>query len=444
MNSLVVREYGMRQSISGSAASLGLAAPNLRSLLTEAAGRAAANVGVNDAIQFHGDTFRFVGVAGILRLGARTQLEVVPKFLQPDSIGWREDFFAVANLVKYGRILPREAAHGVVSQSRNLSDLVGRAVVYLFDRHSRHPVREYRRRSWTSFEVDGDPDPETIVLPSPEGFVQEGSVFDRRNPTNRVISDALQVLSHQVTDGELRQQLVKRRQVLGDQRQERLPSRRRLPSRQRQWQDLYDLSWDVLRGYGTQYASRLESARPGSLPGYLLRTEAAWESLILIALRTGFRNVVVEKRGYNFGVRSRAGRTVKVVVTPDVSIGLASVLVVDAKYKSPDDNAEARISPADLYEALAFARAAKSKRILLLYPAAPRDPSQYRPGSGALSEAVVADGCEVLAATVEVAGISGPGGFAEMCRVLSRRVTELLAEGSPFEELLAKADAEVA
>lgn len=444
MTSLVVTEYGTRQGISNSAAMLGLPATTLRSVLAEAAGRAAAIVGANDAIQFHGDTFRFVGVAGIIRLGVSSQLEIVPKFLQPESVGWREDFFAVANLVKYGRILPREAAHGIVTESRNLSDLVGRAAVYLFDRHSRNPMREYRRRSWTSFDVDGDLDPETVVLPASEGFDQEGSVFDRRNPTNRVITDALRVLSHQVADGELRQQLVQRQQRLGDQSQERLPTRRRLPSRQRQWQDLYDLSWDVLRGYGTQYATQLQTPRPGSLPGYLLRTEDAWESLILSALRIGFGQTNVQKRGYTLGTRSRAGRRMNVVVTPDVSVGAASPLVVDAKYKSPDDNAEPRISPADLYEALAFAHASKAKRILLLYPSAPRDSGQLRPGSGVISETVVAVGCEVVAATVEVAGISAPGGLAEMCRVLAGRVADILGTAIPVEELSAAAGAEVA
>jgi 5-methylcytosine-specific restriction enzyme subunit McrC len=424
MRTVVVQEYGSRESISRTAGRLAIPPEELRALLTRVAGRAAATIRLEGAVQFREDTFRFVGLAGVLRIAPGLQLEIAPKFLDKDAAGWRGDFFALANLVKYGRILPQEAISASISEGASLSDLVGRAVVHLFDRHGRSPAREYRRREWVEFDVDGEVDPESLVLVTEDGFIQEGLVFDRANPTNRVLADAMQILTPQVGDPDLRRQLINRRLKLGDQTKERLAFRRRLPGRQRAWQDLYDLSWDILRGFGTEYARTVQQA--GRLPGYLVRTEDAWENLLLLAVRAGYRKYRVTKRPYRLGARFRSGQVRVVLVTPDVSITDGDARrVLDAKYKTPDKNTDAWLGASDLYETLAFATASQVGRVVVLYPTKPALGFETEPGTGELRERVVVNGVEVIALTVSLGGLGQPRGFIKLSRNLVDRLEDV-------------------
>jgi len=423
VNTLLVREFGPRQGISASAATLGLTAERLRIALTEVGGRVALTLGILDSVEFYGDTFRVGGTAGILQATPGLQLEIMPKFLEGGDPTWREDFFVIANLVKFGRILPKEALPRIASRSKTLSDLVGRAAVYLFDQRSRNPVREYRRRSWVSPDLDGDPEPESLLIPDEDGFLQEGSVFDRINPVNRVMADAFEALGTQVADGDVRRQLQLRRYRLGDQSVERFRPRTKLPPRQRNWQPLYDLSRDVLRGFATDYWHSAVGGKRGSLPGYLIDTTRAWEHLIYTALRIALGPKAVEKRAYDLGTRQYiGGRKAVVQVTPDVSIHPLPTVLIDAKYKTLDTKTGAWIKSSDLYEALAFSRASGIKRVVLLYPQGGASDPTNPPGSGDVVESIEVGEVEVVAATVRVAGVGTKGAILKFSSSLADRV----------------------
>src|SRR5579884_1039174 len=59
----------------------------------------------NNPITVDANTVNVGGIAGLLRVAPRFELEVVPKFLSKDSSRWREDFFYLSMLSHHGSLL---------------------------------------------------------------------------------------------------------------------------------------------------------------------------------------------------------------------------------------------------------------------------------------------------------------------------------------------------
>lgn len=167
---------------------------------------------------------------------------------------------------------------------------------------------------------------------------------------------------------------------------------------------------NALRGIG--YA---ETAR-AVLPGYIIDTEDAWESLLFSAVRVGLPDRTVDKKSYALGSRSRPGvddRTIN--TTPDISIQRqdGSCFAVDAKYKGrvlPNGREVLSIEPADLYEALAFLQATATNKAVLLYPL-PTASGTPTAGTTAEFERATVGDYEVVGVTVNANGISETGGL---------------------------------
>jgi len=77
------------------------------------------------------------------------------------------------------------------------------------------------------------------------------------------------------------------------------PRARQLPGRALAWQPLFDLSVDVLKGFGLDYRQGAASA-----PAYLVDTWRVWEDLLTISARWDLgrelftpRKVIVSGRG---------------------------------------------------------------------------------------------------------------------------------------------------
>jgi len=173
-----------------------------------------------------------------------------------------------------------------------------------------------------------------------------------------VIRAAAGRLASVMPDVETRVRLERVAQHLPRQPRPRRLAKTRLPSRSSRWQSLYDLSQDVLRGFGGAYDP--EHVRG---PGFVLRTWPAWEHLITSAAKRVFGvSNVASQPPQRLGRRLSSGKPSDVYVYPDlvVSEDLADRIrrvVVDAKYKGQTGTKTRNISSADLYEALAFARA---------------------------------------------------------------------------------------
>ena len=119
---------------------------------------------------------------------------------------------------------------------------------------------------------------------------------------------------------------------------------------------------------------------------------------------------VQRTRPYRLGTRASSD----VLTTPDLTVKIGSkVLLVDAKYKGRAWRPLNRIGAADLYEAFAFARAAKLDEVVLMYP---RPASLPRTPLGSLSafDEVLVESCRIVGVDVECRGIS-----------LSRRLPDL-------------------
>jgi hypothetical protein len=91
-------------------------------------------------LQVAGASLRANGVVGLVRLTPRLELEIAPKYLGADSPTWREDFFFVANLSRFGRLLPEDRLASGLTGHSGLANLMGQALIELYSQNSRRPL----------------------------------------------------------------------------------------------------------------------------------------------------------------------------------------------------------------------------------------------------------------------------------------------------------------
>lgn len=361
-------------------------------------------------IEANGDHVRAEAFAGVLRVAGGIELEIAPKFLGYEAENWREDFFCIVTLTHFGRLLPADALLASRGKRGDLATLAGRAVVEMFWANHRRPIRTYRTSTQLDYSLDGDTDPEDLILPSIDGFAVSGLTLAGINPFNATIQDAARVLLREVRDGDTRKQLERVIQCLGKQLPDREVGRRRvLPSRARRWQALYDLSCDILAGFGVRFGENESVA-----PGFLVDTWRAWQDLVGMALRIALPGTpVYSQREYQLGIREGITESRPAMVFPDFVLDSSVSTLVDAKYKGRFDDARYSVSEADLYEALAFLEAAAASQVVLLYPAIPSPDAAAAPGTCKQFERIVVGSRTVLGISVEVRGISQENGLAE-------------------------------
>ncbi len=382
-----------------------------------------------------GKHVKCAGIAGLLRFGPSWELEIIPKFLGGNEIGWREDFLFLAMISRHGRILASDKITASVSERDDLAALVARAVVLMFWENHRRPLRAYRQTRVEEFAIDGDVEPESMVLPSEDGYSQRVVTFDRKNVFNSAILAATRSLLGEVRDPQIRRQLVRIGEVLAPQSILRRAQYLRVPSRAKRWQSLHDLCIDVLRGFGVSYdAAALRT------PGYVIDTWRVWEDLLTMALRMAFGSKQVDiQRQVKLGVRSTInamgeGPPKPVWVIPDLWLKGHGGLVVDAKYKGRIGDPKARIVEVDLYEALAFAEATKTRQVLLIYPAVARCDGIPETGTSTVFERVTVGPVSITGMEIEIRGISQRGAFRDFVERL-RESCELLLDPPEASQL---------
>lgn len=400
-----------------------------QALLLDAGNRAAQSLGLSyNPISVEGRGTRAIDFAGLIRLGPSLELEVAPKFLGLDDsdASWREDFFFLSTLSRHGRLLASERLASSGGAPRDLSTLVARSITSMYEAKKRRPLRSYRKVKEEDFYMDGDPDPVDLMFPSPDGFAQELIRFDRRNGWNADIVAAAKELLPEVGDPSAAGSLVR---LIEDLSPQSAPVSRRkpIPARHRAWKPLHDLSLDVLGGLGLNY--KLGQAHA---PGYLVSTWRVWEDLLTVGLRLGFgRSAVVPQKGYGLGTKTRlpSGAAGKLSVFPDCLIesdGVRPRMLLDAKYKGHVEKGQLRIAEADIYEALAFAKATGTDRVVLAYPALPSRTVQP-PGTCTAFEKVEVDAIKLVGVQVESRLISKAGALRLFAANLSAGVSAAIA-----------------
>jgi|TARA_R110002049_G_scaffold12487_5_gene55840 5-methylcytosine-specific restriction enzyme subunit McrC len=392
-----------------------------RELLLNAGSRVRGMLGLESSpVALNADRFQFQNFAGLLVLAPGLELEVAPKFLGSTQ-GWREDFFLLATLSHHGRLLDQEGLKSSSDATSDLATLIGRSLVEMYWRNQRRPLRSYRRLHHKEFAIEGEFEPEDLVNPGEEGFDQQVTAFTRLNPYNAVIGAAAAQLAPVVPDAETRARLERVARHLPRQP---APSRlkdQRLPSRTRGWQPTYDLSLDILRGLGGAYDPKNALA-----PGFVMQTWQVWEHLVTISVRSalGGKNVSAQS-GRVLGKRYTGSNSTDLNVYPDVIATIHSEegtrqVIIDAKYKGHIERGRLSVSNADIYEALAFARAASIKDVVLAYPCIAAEVSASNKEVGHVAEfsRIDVEGVTIRAIELGVCGISQRGGLKKFCSAI--------------------------
>lgn len=405
-------EYGNPVDLSHSISSaVGIDRIKTKSLLIEAGSRVAVSLGLNyNPIIVDAKGVRAIGFAGLIKLSPSLELEVSPKFLGLDETdaSWREDFFYLSTLSRHGRLLSSERLSASGAAPRDLSTLVARSIISMYEAQKRRPLRSYRRVRESDFYIDGDIDPSDLLLPSSDGYEQEIVRFDRKNSWNADVIAAAKVLLPEVSNPSVASSLVR---LIEDLAPQSVPTNRRkpLPSRQKAWKPLHDLSIDVLGGLGLNYKQG-----EGSAPGYLVDTWRVWEDLVALAVRLGFgQHAAALQCGFPLGIKTKVstGFTTKLNVYPDCVIkseGTRPRMILDAKYKGHVEKGQIRISESDLYESLAFSKATDCNYLVLAYPALPRQDS-WPVGKCTYFERIMVDNVQIVGIQVECRGIYKKG-----------------------------------
>ncbi len=407
-------EYGAAVDLSREITlAIGASSARAQQLLLETGNRAARTLRFNyNPISIDAKGVRAIDFAGLIRLAPNLELEIAPKFLglEDGSANWREDFFYLSTLSRHGRLLTSERLSASGGTPRDLSTLVARSITSMYETRKRRPLRSYRRVRESDFFIEGDPDPLELIFPSPDGFEQEFMRFDRRNGWNADIVGAAKELLTEVSDPAAANSLTRLIEDLSPQNSSN-NQRKPVPARHKAWGPLHDLSVDVLNGLGISYKNGRADAA-----GYLIDTWRVWEDLLAIALRLAFgRSAVKPQMGFVLGTKSKSstGAVSKLSVYPDCVIesdGSRPRILFDAKYKGHIEKGQLRISEADIYEALAFARAAASELIVLAFPALSSD--SIRPvGNCSVFETVRVDSVKIVGIQVECRLISQSNGL---------------------------------
>lgn len=394
-----------------------------RELLIRAGDRARTILGLESVpLSINADRIQFQNVTGLLVLASGLELEIAPKFLG-DAPGWREDFFLLATLSHHGRLLDNEGLKSSALATSDLATLIGRSLVEMYWKNQRRPLRTYRRLHQRDYAIEGDFDPEDLSSPAEDGFPQWVTYFTRENPYNAVIRAAAAGLAPVVPDVETRVRLERLAQHLPYQPRPSRLQDRRLPSRSRAWQPTFDLSLDILRGFGGAYDPKNALA-----PGYVMQTWQVWEQLVSLSLRSAIPpKDVLLKPEHKLGTRSQSGSIRDLNVIPDAIVSLTSSdgnrrVIVDAKYKGHIDRSATTVENADIYEALAFARATGIADVALVYPRTVDGPLLPADEVGSAFEfsRVQAGGVVIRAIELGVCGISGRRGLKRFAGALVR------------------------
>ena len=146
---------------------------------------------------------------------------------------------------------------------------------------------------------------------------------------------------------------------------------------------------------------------------------------------------VAAQKGIHLGHRQRQsedGSSTRrsLEVTPDLRVDGSKAgfgeLLVDAKYKGRWDFGKQRIAEADVYEAMAFARAAKATQVVLVHPKI-ATATVTKTGTAGVFERVDIDELQIWGVEVEVRGIAKIGGLRAFANGLVDQLKKVHAVG---------------
>lgn len=311
---------------------------------------------------------RVCGIAGMVRLTKSIEIEVVPKFLSHvKNTSWKETLYLLSVLSKHGGILTNERILSSTSYIASLYDIAGRILAQEFQKNRRKPIRKYRKDSFCDFSIDGDIDFTSVLERNDDGIKQSRIRFDIYNEYNAVISKAMKTVIPYTSDNQARNVLQSAIGMFGKQA-EPVREKMRVPVRNKEWEDAYALSYDIINGLANSFDAGKILA-----PGFVVSTWQLWEWLITTGLSlANVPGTVKPQTPVKWGNKKVGSQSYSVNVYPDVEILDANshqvLYLVDAKYKVLTNQATGEANRDDIYEAFAFCSATNTNTLFLAYP----------------------------------------------------------------------------
>lgn len=420
---LTLQEYGDFITLEMASMILGVSTTQFWRLLTKSLAIITPKKGESHIERSGLESFRFVGIAGILALKRNVRIEIIPKFLNKDSKTWRDDFLTISLISNYGHLLPDIPIPSAPKRGLDLYELIADTWINLFESNNRLLIRTYVTSEWSSFLLDGEAEEENLIISSDSGFLQKGLRLSSANSENKILTSAAKLLLGRISNPIRIRRLEKAFNMLSYAVREQGTNSPRTAGLKRKspWSGLLELS-KIILDYNTVGLSDTGRAY---LPGYILRTNYAWETLVFKGTRKAFSHLDVSKRRYQIGAKvDKEGNAGVFKVVPDVSIreNEKVKLIVDAKYKRAEFNVGRKsiVSKSDVYEGLAFMLASKCDTLILLYPQDDLvSELQMEP-----FEVYTIDQHSIYGHSIGVNGISKKGGFKEF----SLRIETVLAQ----------------
>lgn len=352
---------------------------------------------------------RVCGIAGMVRLTKNIEIEVVPKFLShAKNTSWKETLYLLSVLSKHGGILTNERILSSTSYIASLYDIAGRILAQEFQKNRRKPIRKYRKDSFCDFSIDGDIDFASVLERNDDGIKQSRIRFDIYNEYNAVISKAMKIVIPYTSDNQARNILQTAIGIFGKQAE---PVRERIhvPVRNKEWEDAYDLSYDIVHGLANSFDAGKILA-----PGFVVGTWQLWEWLITTGLSlANVPGTVKPQCPAHWGVKKVGSQSYSVNVYPDIEIldvnSRQVLYLVDAKYKVLANQSTGEADRDDIYEAFAFCSATNTDTLFLAYPG---DSGSANP-AGNVTQQSVYEICskKIFVVTVDFGTISSRGGL---------------------------------
>ena len=370
----IIENQSDPQFLSWAAAQLQRPPEHIRALLEREGARLAINLGIKASpLSLHGRSLRAENIAGLFRLAPGLEVEVVPKYLAHlDGTSWRQDFYFLAMLSRFGVVLPHDALSSQIATEASLADLIGRAIASMYTLNAHRPLRQYAFHHFQDFALVGELDYAGGVRPGRQGFRQTRLNFSQANPWMDTIRHAAHLIAQEVRAIRLKAELAViatgkddrlMRIVARTHNETRLPP---VPNRHSAWSPLVALAESVVQGRSTGLGNS-----KSALPGFVVQTWQLWEELLGWGLKGSNQGSVESQPRFALGTRHTGLRSRTVTTTPDFrwtpNLPDNPPILVDAKYKGRPDR-EHRISEADLYESLAFSQSSETSHVILIYP----------------------------------------------------------------------------
>lgn len=353
---------------------------------------------------------RASGVAGIVKLSSNIELEIMPKFFANDNgLEWRTTLYLLSALSKHGSILINERIQASSSYSSSLYDVAGRMLAEEYLKNQRKIIRKYKKEIFFDYCVDGEINFDSLFEADPNGIGQSKVSFDKVNEYNATINQAMKVVIPYVSDARTRNVLQSAVEVFGKQKYKKGP-KLNVPVRNREWENAYNLSYDITQGLGAAYKSGGYFA-----PGFIANTWQMWEWLITTAVIINSPNrKVISQYNVKWGKKNCDGKEYMVNIFPDVAVYEKKdrnlpLFLVDAKYKLLKNDSTGEIERSDLYEAYAFCMSVNANKIFLAYPA--QGEKVKEAGSVVKKSEYIINGISVYAILVTFGIISEKGGI---------------------------------